>query len=108
MSESARVPDRVSVSVMVPDRVSVGVKVPERVSVSVRIPERVSVGVKVPERVSVGVKFPERVSVGDLGLKVKVNRRNIGFLHLHEIVEELYFHFSLSVCVRVSVRLSVC
>ena len=34
----------------------------------------------------------------------------VSLLHLHKIVEGLYFHFSLSVCVCVclSVRLSVC
>ena len=30
----------------------------------------------------------------------------VGFLHLHKIVEGLYFHFSLSVCL--CVRVSVC
>ena len=42
------------------------------------------------------------------GVKVRFQIYLIS-LHLHEIVEGLYFHFSLSVCVcvRVSVRLSV-
>ena len=33
--------------------------------------------------------------------------KQVWFLHLHEIVEVLYFHYSLPVCVRKSVCLSV-
>ena len=49
------------------------------------------------------IKFKNTV----LSLKIEVILFSC-LLHLHEIVEELYFHFSLSVCVCLYVCLSVC
>ena len=43
------------------------------------------------------------IEIGDLGSKVKVTVTQYPFIHLHEIVEGLYFHCSLSVCLCVCV-----
>ena len=48
----------------------------------------------------------DSIKISDLRSKVKATVTQYPFLHLHEVVEGLYFHCSLSVCV--SVCLSVC
>ena len=52
----------------------------------------------------------DSIKISDLRSKVKATVTQYPFLYFHEIVEGLYFHCTLSVCVSVcvSVCLSVC
>ena len=54
------------------------------------------------------VYFADDDNTYSLELFKEVRRNDKGLLHLHEVVEGLYFHCSLSVCVCEFVCLSVC